>query len=307
MRLLRLLEVRLIVPAFSFLLLVVPARAQDDSTFKLNVDVDLTELHVSVTDGQDRPVGNLGKENFTVLEDSKEQTISIFKHEDVALSIGLVIDNSRSMEPRKKRLDAAALSFVQRGNPDDETFIVHFDDRVKLTHDFTDNIPELEHALTTTRPFGQTAIYDALILALEHMERARHTKKVILLITDGVDNSSHHTVDEAVEVAKRSGVAIYTVGLLSALEGQKAEETLLHIAETTGGRAFFPENVDQARVSMERVARDLREQYLVAYLSSNPRDGAWRSVRLEIKLPTNLSSSTKLIANYRRGYYGPHN
>src|SRR5215467_5425338 len=151
MRQRRSLKVLLMVPAFSFLLMAVPARAQDDSTFKLNVDVDLTELHVSVTDEQDRPVGNLGKQNFTLFEDSKEQTISIFKHEDVAVSIGLVIDNSRSMEPRKKRLDAAALAFVQKGNPDDETFIVHFDDRAKLTHDFTDNIPELEHALTTTR------------------------------------------------------------------------------------------------------------------------------------------------------------
>ena len=305
MRLLRLLKLLLLFPAF-LLQIAVPDRAQDNSTFKLDVDVDLTELHVSVTDEQDRPVGNLGKENFRVFEDSKEQTISIFKHEDVAVSIGLVVDNSRSMEPRKKRLDAAALSFVQRGNPDDETFIVHFDDRPKLTHDFTDNIPDLEHALTTTRPFGQTAIYDALILALEHMGRAKHTKKVILLITDGVDNSSHHTVDEAVEVAKRSGVAIYTVGLLSAFEGQKAEETLVHLAETTGGRAYFPENVDQARMSMERVARDLREQYLLGYFSTNPRDGAWRSISLEIKLPRNLLPSTKLITNYRRGYYGPH-
>jgi len=305
MRLLRLLKLPLLAPAFFLVQIAVPARSQDNSTFKLDVDVDLTELHVSVTDEQDRPVGNLGRENFRVFEDSQEQTISIFKHEDLAVSIGLVVDNSRSMEPRKKRLDAAALSFVQRGNPDDETFVVHFDDRPKLTHDFTDNIPDLERALRSTRPFGQTAIYDALILALEHMGQAKHTKKVILLITDGVDNSSHHTIDEAVEVAKRSGVAIYTVGLLSALDGQKAQETLLRLAETTGGRAYFPENADQARISMERVARDLREQYLLAYFSSNPRDGAWRSIRLDIKLPPNLLLSTKLIANYRRGYYGP--
>src|SRR5215475_5949197 len=280
--------------AFAFLFLIVPARAQDATTFKLNVDVDLTELHVSVTDEQDRPVGNLVKESFTLLEDSIEQKISIFKHEDVALSLGLVIDNSRSIEPRKKRLDAAALSFVQKGNPDDETFIVHFDERPKLTIDFTDDISDLERALTMTRPFGRTAIYDALVFALQHMERARHTKKVLLLITDGVDNSSQHTVEEVLEAAKRSGVAIYTLGLLSASEGEKAEETLLHIAETTGGRAFFPENVDQARISMERVARDLREQYLLGYFSTRPRDGTWRSIRLDIKLPPNMLPSRKL-------------
>jgi Ca-activated chloride channel homolog len=289
----------------ALLLMIAPVLAQDEPPFKLNVDVDLTELHVTVTDGQDRPVGNLRKEDFRVLEDQAEQKLSIFKHEDVPVSLGLVIDNSRSIEPRKKRLDAAALSFVQRGNPDDETFIVHFDDRPRLTRDFTDNIPDLERALAMVRPFGQTAIYDALILASEHMAKAKHTKKVILLITDGVDNSSHHTVDEAVEAARRSGVAIYTVGLLSAAEGQKAEETLVRIAETTGGRAFFPENVEQARVSMERVARDLREQYLLGYFSSNPRNGAWRSIRLEIKPAVPSPIPVRLIASYRRGYYGP--
>src|SRR5215813_12960202 len=154
------MKVLLKVWACTLLFLIVPALAQDASTFKLNVDVDLTELHVSVTDAQDRPVGNLAKESFTLLEDSIEQKISVFKHEDLVLSLGLVIDNSRSIEPRKKRLDAAALSFVQKGNPDDETFIVHFDDRPKLTHDFTDSIPDLEHALASIRPFGQTAIYD---------------------------------------------------------------------------------------------------------------------------------------------------
>jgi VWFA-related protein len=296
---------KLVGLALALLWTIAPVIAQDDQTFKLNVNVDLTELHVTVTDDHDRPVGNLGKTDFHVFEDLVEQNVSIFRHEDVALSLGLVIDNSRSIEPRKKRLDAAALSFVQKGNADDETFIVHFDDRPKLTHDFTDSIPELERAMAGIRPFGQTAIYDALILASEHMSKARHTKKVILLITDGIDNSSHHTLEDALEAAKRSGVAIYTVGLLSAAEGQKAEETLVRLAETSGGRAFFPENVDQARVSMERVARDLREQYLLGYFSSNPRNGKWRSIRVEI---TRTSLNTpKVLANYRRGYYGPGN
>ena len=298
-------KAKLAGPTLALLLMIAPVFAQEEPIFKLNVDVDLTELHVTVTDDQDRPVGNLRKEDFRVLEDLTEQKLSIFKHEDVPLSLGLVIDNSRSIESRKKRLDAAALSFVQRGNPDDETFIVHFDDRPRLTRDFTDSIPDLERGLAAVWPFGQTAIYDALILASEHMAKAKHTKKVILLITDGIDNSSRHTFDDAVEAARRSGVAIYTVGLLSAAEGQKAEETLVHIAETTGGRALFPENVEQARVSMERVARDLREQYLLGYFSSNPRNGAWRSIRLEIKPPQKSVIPIRLIANYRRGYYGP--
>src|SRR5215831_8842406 len=153
-----------------------------DAPFKLSVNVDLTEVHVNVTDDKDRPVGNLKKENFRIFEDRKEQTISVFKHEDAPVSLGLVIDNSRSIEPRKKRLDAAALSFVRKGNPDDETFIVHFDDTARLDLDFTDSIPSLEDALAGVQPFGQTAIYDALVLALDHMQYAQHQKRAILLI-----------------------------------------------------------------------------------------------------------------------------
>src|SRR5262245_27705990 len=170
-----------------------------DEVFKLNVNVDLTEVHVNVTDQNDRPVGNLKKENFRLFEDRTEQKISVFKHEDLPVSLGLVVDNSRSIEPRKQRLDAAALSFVGKSNPDDEAFIVHFDDQARLDCDFTSSIQLLDDTLAKAQPFGQTAIYDALILAVEHMEHAKHQKKAILLITDGVDNSSKHTLTEAIE------------------------------------------------------------------------------------------------------------
>src|SRR5262245_3332331 len=172
-------------------LLLIPALMSSllwsqDGTFKLSVNVDLTEVHVNVTDEKDRPIGNLRKENFRVFEDQTEQTITVFKHEDIPVSLGLVIDNSRSIEPRKQRLDAAALSFVRRGNPNDETFVVHFDDEARLSTDFTNSVPVLEDVLAAAKPFGQTAIYDALILALEHMQSSRYTKRAILLITDGV-------------------------------------------------------------------------------------------------------------------------
>src|SRR5438132_7667002 len=139
--------------------------AQEESTFKLNVDVDLVEVHVNVTDEHDRPIGNLTKANFSLIEDRVSQEISVFKHEDIPVSLGLVIDNSRSIEPRKQRLDAAAVSFVRKGNAEDETFIVHFDDTARLERDFTASISDLEDTLASVQPFGQTAIYDALILA----------------------------------------------------------------------------------------------------------------------------------------------
>ena len=295
---------------FILIYLLVPALlwSQEDSTFKLNVNVDLTELHVSVTDEKDHPVGSLRMENFRVFEDQTEQKLIVFKHEDIPVSLGLVIDNSRSMEPRKQRLDAAALSAVRKSNPEDETFIVHFDDTARLDSDFTNSIPLLEQTLASAKPFGQTAIYDALILALEHMKGGRHPKKAILLMTDGVDNSSKHTLAEAIDATRKAQVAVYTVGLLSVSGGQKAEDSLVQIAEASGGRAFFPQTVDEASADMERVARDLREQYTLGYFPSNPvRTGQWRSVRVDIVPPLGKSSKARLIASYRHGYYGPGN
>jgi len=285
-------------------LLAVPVFAQQEPpTYKLNVNVDLAELHVSVVDDKDRTVSGLRKENFHVIEDRVEQEIVVFKHEDIPVSLGLVVDNSRSIEPRKQRLDAAALSFVRKSNSDDETFIVHFDFDSRLTQDFTGDEPALERALSGTKPFGQTALYDALILGVGQMEKAKYPKKAILLITDGLDNVSKHTLAEAIERVKHSQVAVYPVGLLSAGEGEKAEQDLLKIADASGGKAYFPENVDQARTMMERIARDLREQYTIAYAPTSSRNGAWRSVRVEITSPPGFPQ--RLIANYRHGYYGP--
>jgi Ca-activated chloride channel family protein len=219
-----------------------------------------------------------------------------------------VLDNSRSMEPRKQRLDAAALSAVRKSNPEDETFIVHFDDTARLDSDFTNSIPRLEETLASVKPYGQTAIYDALILALDHMHGGRHPKKAILLMTDGVDNSSKHTLAEAIDATRRAQVAVYTVGLLSVSGGEKAEDSLVQIAEASGGRAFFPQTVEEASADMERVARDLREQYTLGYIPSNPvRGGQWRSVRVDIVPPVGMPSKAKLIASYRHGYYGPGN
>ena len=300
------MKIRIFLSLFSLLASFV--WAQEPSDFKLNVNVDLTEVHVSVTDEKDHPIGNLQKENFRVFEDQTEQKLSVFKHEDIPVSLGLVIDNSRSMEPRKQRLDAGTLAFVRKSNPEDETFIVHFDDTARLDRDFTNSVPSLEETLASVKPFGQTAIYDALILALEHMKQAKEMKKAILLLTDGVDNSSKHTLAEAIDYAKRSQVAVYTVGLLSESGGQKAEDSLVRIAEASGGRAFFPLTVDEARTDMERVAGDLREQYTLGYLPANPsRSGEWRSVRVEVLPPHGMPRTAKLNANYRHGYYGPGN
>src|SRR5262249_44503946 len=153
----------------------------------------------------------LGKDHFKVFENRVEQPISVFKHEDIPVSLGLVIDNSRSMEPRKQRVDAAALSFVQQSNPQDETFIVHFDSDVRLDQHFTTNLNDLQQTLAGTKPFGQTAIYDALMVAVEEMDKAKYDKKALLLITDGEDNSSKATLDDVIEALRRSHISVFSV------------------------------------------------------------------------------------------------
>jgi VWFA-related protein len=285
--------------------LALPFAAQDNpAPFSLKVNVDLVELHVTVMDGKQRPIGGLQQEHFRVLENRVEQPISVFRREDAPLSLGLVLDNSRSIEARKGRLDAAALSFVRKSNPGDETFVVHFDFEPRISQDFSSDQQVLESTLASAKPFGQTAIYDAVMLALDTMARARFQKKVLLLVTDGIDNASKTSFDDLMARLKREQVAVYVVGLLSDSGGLKAEDSLIRIAEVSGGRWYFPETEASARSLMEGIARDLREQYTLGYFSTNPlRDGEWRSVRIEVSPPKGLPAILDL--NYRHGYYAP--
>ena len=285
--------------------LVWPMRGQDTpAPFVMSVNSDFMELHVSVVDEKERNVVGLTKENFKITENGVPQPVTIFKHEDIPVSLGLVIDNSRSIEPRKARLDAATLAFVRQSHPEDESFVVHFDFDARVERDFTTQISDLEETLRASKPFGQTAIYDALMLSLDHMEKAKHQKKALLLVTDGLDNVSHTRFAQVLDAVKHSRVAIIVVGLLSAAEGAKAEATLTQIAEASGGHAYFPDDVEQARVMMEKAAHDLRTQYTIGYVPSDPaHDGSWRSVRVEIIPPVGMKD--KLNTDYRHGYYRP--
>jgi VWFA-related protein len=268
------------------------------------MDVDLVEIHTTVVDAKDRPLGGLAKDNFRILENGVEQPIAVFKHEDIPVSLGLVIDNSRSIEPRKDRVDVAALSFVRKSNPEDEAFVVHFDFEARVSEDFTEDIRKLESVLAWTRPYGQTAMYDAVNLALDNMSKATRPKKALLLVTDGEDNMSKISLTALLERVKREKVAIFAIGLLSESGGMPPERALIQIAEASGGRAYFPETIEQAREIMERIARDLREQYTIGYFPTNPvRDGAWRAVRVEITPPKDFPPI--LDVKYRHGYYAP--
>ena len=293
-------------------------RAQDresepnrDKPYSLAVDVELVELPVSVIDKDGRPVDGLQGDDFQVFEDKVQQQISLFKHEDIPLSVGLVIDNSASMRNKRERVNGAALTYARESNPDDQTFIISFDDEAYLEQDFTGSIGELVNALDNLSPRGQTALYDAVYLSAGHVVKGQHEKKVVLLISDGDDTASKYDFNKVVQALKQSRVTLYAVGLLEEGDsgggffrrspGKKAKDALQEFAEVTGGHAYFPKSIDEVEDLCRRIAHEIRNQYTLGYSSSNPkRDGAWRDVSVKVNPPSKVK-----IAEVRSkpGYY----
>ena len=202
----------------------------------------------------------------------------MFRQEDVPVSLGLVIDNSGSMRDKRLQVNAAALTFVKTSNPQDEAFVVNFNDDYYLDtiHDFTNDITEMKDALERIDARGSTALYDAVIGSLDHLKKGVKDKKVLLVVTDGVDNASRRTLENAVQEAQRSDALIYAIGLFSDEdlkhnrgEMKKARRALTTMASATGGLSFFPENVDDTESICAQIARDIRNQYTLAYYPTN--------------------------------------
>ena len=274
----------------------------------IKVDVNLVVLHTTVLDDRARFAEGLKQENFRVLEDKVEQKLAVFKREDVPVSMGLVIDNSGSMRDKRPRVNEAALTLVQTSNAQDEAFVVNFNDDfyLDLDKDFSSSIPELKEALERIDSRGSTALYDAIIGSLDHLKKASKDKRVLLVVTDGEDNTSHNSLDKAIKEVQKTDTVIYTIGLLSEeskKNSKRAKKALEQLAQASGGLAFFPENVDDVHNICEQVARDIRNQYTLAYYPSNTkRDGTFRSVQVEVIPPRGRG---KLVARTRNGYYAP--
>jgi len=283
-----------------------PGSQQPGASIK--VDVNLVVLHTTVLDDRGRFVDGLKEENFRVLEDKAEQKLSVFKREDVPVSMGLVIDNSGSMRDKRPRVNEAALTLIQTSNPQDEAFVVNFNDDyyLDLDKDFTSSIPELKEALERIDSRGSTAFYDALIGSMDHAKKGHKDKKVLLAVTDGVDNASRNTLEKTIREIQKSNVVIYTIGLFSDEDKKnrkRATRALKEIADASGGVAYFPENVADVHSICEQVAKDIRNQYTLAYYPSNTRkDGTYRAVQVEIIPPRGHG---KLSARTRNGYYAP--
>jgi Ca-activated chloride channel family protein len=279
-----------------------------DSDYTLKVDVDLRLLHVSVFDEKDHLIKGLKKEDFAVYEDKVQQEISLFREEDIPVSLGLVIDNSGSMRTKRERVNKAAQTFVKTCNPQDEIFLINFNDQVYIDQDFTKNLDDLTDALDTLDSRGGTAVHDAIYLSLEHIREGKEDKKAILLISDGEDRDSRYKFDTVLEFARESHAGIFVIGLFDK-EGErsraqkKAAKNLKDLAEETGGKYFFPESVDEVEALCRQVAHEIRNQYTLGYKPTNARrDGTWRAV--SVKMNTNKNAK-KLVARAKRGYYAP--
>jgi Ca-activated chloride channel homolog len=272
---------------------------RDDKPFQIGVNVNLIQLPVTVNDKDGLMVAGLKQENFQVLEDKVPQEISLFKHEDIPLSLGLVIDNSGSMRTRRERVHSGALTFVRESNPDDQTFVIAFDDVAYLQQDFTGSLGDLVDALDDLDPRGGTALYDAVYLGMEHVKKGQLDKKAVLVISDGEDKDSQWSYEKLLKSVRESkNIAVYAIGLLEEDEGssgifgigrspqKKARAALTEIATITGGRAYFPKSIEEVEKICRQIARELRNQYTLGYYSKNKTlDGTRRLVTVNVLNP----------------------
>jgi VWFA-related protein len=286
---------------------------QGNKDYVISVDTTLIQVPVSVHDKDGRPINNLTREQFQVFEDKVQQQIKLFAHEDVPISLGLVIDNSGSMRNKRERVNSAALTFVRESNPEDESFIVNFDDSAYLEQDFTSSIGDLMDALDNLDTRGETALYDAVYLSVEKVvKEGKRDTKALLLVTDGEDNSSKYKYEEALNKLKESKVTLYAIGLLEENDqrgglfkqspSKKAKEALIQLSEATGGVAYFPKSVDEVEELCKQIAHDLRNRYTIGYTPTNLKlDGSFRKVDVTINVP----KTAKVTFHHKPGYYAP--
>ena len=284
---------------------VIAGPAQDEAAAVFRSDTRLVVCNTTVMDKAGHLVTTLPREAFTVYENKVRQEIRKFKREDVPVTLGLVIDNSGSMRNKRIKVEAAALALIKDSNPDDEVFIVNFNDSAYLDNpkgkEFTNDEADLRQALARIDARGGTAMRDAIQMSIRHLKKGHKDKKVLVVITDGNDNSSLLSTDALMKSARQSEVMIYTVGLLSEEEPReagRAKRALNELADATGGKTFFPKDVSEVERIAHQVAHDIRNQYTIEYSPSNSSmDGTFRQIRITAKAHGNP------VVRTRSGYY----
>lgn len=259
----------------------------------LKVDIDLVQITVSVTDAKNEIVRGLTAADFQLFEDKVEQEIRNVSVDSSAISLGVIFDVSRSMGKKIELAREAAITFLQSGSPDDEFFLVEFNNAPRLAQGFTTDIRRLQNRLGTV-PSGHTAMYDAVYLGMNEVKQGQNPKKALLLITDGEDNHSRYSEKEIREIARESEVQIYSIDLGRAFVGD--------LSEITGGQSYRV-SVDQLEAVCKKIAYELKNQYTLSYTSSNTsKDGLWRKVRVKVELPPGAG---RVNVRSRDGYYAP--
>jgi Ca-activated chloride channel family protein len=281
-----------------------PSHQGDDYTISVNVAVVV--LRATAQDHKGILVSGLGKDDFQVYEDGALQPVKYFSHEDIPVTVGLVIDNSGSMKPKRVDVIAAALAFARSSNPLDQMFVVNFNEKVSFglpdNTPFTGQVAQLEVALSRTAANGETALYDAVATALDHLKKGNRDKKVLIVISDGGDNASKHKLTEIMPLARQSDAIIYTVGIFDEQDDDRNPGVLKRLAKDTGGEAFLPESSKDVVPICERIAHDVRNQYTIAYIPTNrKRDGTYRVIQVKASAPGRGS----LLVRTRTGYYAP--
>jgi VWFA-related protein len=288
-----------------------PPTTPQDQAHHIKMQTDMVVLHATVIDAKGNFISDLQRDNFRVFEDKVEQKISVFQHADVPVTMGLVVDNSGSMREKRAQVNAAALTFVKTSNPQDEVFVVNFNDEyyLDINEDFTNSQQELQEALDRIDSRGSTALYDALIGSLDHLKKGHKDKRVLLVITDGDDDASRKSLEFTMKAAEESDAAIYCIGVFSDDDRKNdkrmvrhSKKVLTEIAEATGGMAYFPDSLDQVTPVCEQVARDIRNQYTLGYYPTNSaKDGTFRAV--QVQLVAGHNNHGKLSIRTRTGYY----
>lgn len=275
----------------------------DSGIFVFKKEVDEVVLHATVIDTKNnRMVMDLNKDNFTVYEDNQLQKISSFRHEDIPVAMGIVIDNSGSMREKRDKVNKAALNLVRSSNPQDQVFVVNFNDEYYLDQPFTGNIDLLRDALEKVEARGGTALYDAIVASADYEKKqARLQKKVLFVVTDGEDNASRETLEEAVRrLAQENGPTVYTIGLLGEERARRAHRALETLAQRTGGIAFFPKTLDEVDEISSKIAHDIRSQYTIGYKPIKPRSvKGYRTIKVE----AHAKGYKDLSVRTRTGYF----
>jgi len=274
----------------------------DDEVAVFRSGTQLVDLPVSVLDKNGKPISGIPQSAFKVYENNVEQPIRVFRSEDQAVSIGIVIDSSASMRDKRARVAAAALALVRASNPQDEVFIADFHDDTYLDQPFTNDIKKMETALERIDSQGGTAMRDAISLSIDYLKQAAtRDRKVLLVVTDGNDNSSNVELEPLVRKAQASEVLIYCIGLLSeedAHDRASAKHALKELTEASGGQDYYPKDLAEVEKITPEVAHEIRNQYMLAYSPSNPAlDGTYRQIRVKLTGYGNATVRT------RNGYY----